>query len=175
MEFVSKIAANHAEWVAIVNSFGEDFYAEDIVQEVYIRIMSYCTEEQLIIDGKINKPYMYFVLRNTYLLMHRGIKPTIISIENAYNIRSDEDLTDMHEAYIRLHDKINTEVKSWHWYDQLVWKVYRESGMSIRQIAKETTISPKSIFVTLKHCKSRVNDAVGDDYKDYINKDYELI
>lgn len=175
MEWITKIAKHHSEWVKIVNSFGEDFYAEDIVQEVYLRIMSYCSEEQVIIDGQVNRPYIYFVLRNTYLMMNRGQKPIITSMDQAYNIKAPEDIIDITEAYLKIQDKINKEVNAWHWYDQKLWNIYRESGMSIRKIAKETTISPKSIFVTLKHCKERINTAVGEDWIDYKNGDYELI
>jgi DNA-directed RNA polymerase specialized sigma24 family protein len=173
--WVTKVVKHHDEWVKIVNSFGEDFYAEDIVQEVYLRIMSYCSESQLIVNDQVNKPYMYFVLRNTFLIMHRGYKPTMTSIDQAYNIRAHEDITAMTEAYLKIQDKIDQEVNSWHWYDQKVWHIYRDTGMSIRKLAKETTISPKSLFVTLKHCKNRIHNSLNEDYQDYINKEYELI
>ena len=47
----SKVAKYHSEWVKVVNTFGEYFYAEDIVQEVYIRLLTYSREEQCIVDG----------------------------------------------------------------------------------------------------------------------------
>jgi hypothetical protein len=97
------------------------------------------------------------------------------SIDQAYNIRAHEDITAMTEAYLKIQDKIDKEVNSWHWYDQKVWHIYRDTGMSIRKLAKETTISPKSLFVTLKHCKNRIHNSLNEDYQDYINKDYERI
>lgn len=175
MKWLNQIAGNHNEWVSIVRSFGEDLYAEDIVQECYIRLLNYSSEEQMIIDGNVNNAYMYFVLRNTYLLMHRGHKPSITPIEQAYSVKADEDGKDRIDAYIKIEEKIQQEVSTWHWYDQKLWKIYRESAMSIRKIAKETNISSKSIFVTLKHCKERIKVAVGEDYQDYINEDFELI
>ena len=33
MEWISKVAKYHSEWVKVVNTFGEYFYAEDIVQD----------------------------------------------------------------------------------------------------------------------------------------------
>jgi predicted DNA-binding protein YlxM (UPF0122 family) len=53
--------------------------------------------------------------------------------------------------------------------------LYKKTGKSIRELSKETTISTKSIFQTLKHCKERLKENVGEDYEDYKNKDYELI
>jgi hypothetical protein len=32
-----------------------------------------------------------------------------------------------------------------------------------------------SIFHTLKKCKDRLKESVGEDYEDFINKDFELI
>ena len=55
------------------------------------------------------------------------------------------------------------------------FEIYRDSGKSLRQLSKETNISVKSIFQTLKHCKQRIKENVGEDYLDYKNKEYELI
>ena len=175
MEWLTKVAKEHKEWVSIVRSFGEDLYCEDIVQEVYIRLLKYSREEKVIVNGQVHRPYMYFVLRNTFLLMQRGDKPTFTPIDQAYGLKSHEDITDKTIAYQKIQDKIQEEVSGWHWYDQKLWSIYRESAMSIRKIAGETKISSKSIFVTLKHCKERIKVAVGEDYEDYINTDFELI
>ena len=47
--------------------------------------------------------------------------------------------------------------------------------MSIRKIAKETNISWVSIFNTLKKCKIDLKHKFGEDYMDFLNKDYERI
>jgi predicted DNA-binding protein YlxM (UPF0122 family) len=57
----------------------------------------------------------------------------------------------------------------------MLFDLYKKTGKSIRELSKETTISTKSIFQTLKHCKERLKENVGEDYEDYKNKDYELI
>jgi len=38
MEWLKIVAKDHKEWVKLVQSFGEDFFAEDIVQESYLRL-----------------------------------------------------------------------------------------------------------------------------------------
>ena len=67
MEWLNKVAKHHKDWVKIVNSFGEYFFAEDIVQETYIMLMKWSSEEKLFKDEQINKAYMYFALKNTFL------------------------------------------------------------------------------------------------------------
>lgn len=165
MHWISNIAKHHNEWVRVVNTFGELFYAEDIVQEVYIRLITYSKEEVCILNGDINRAYMYYVLRNTYLLMNRGNKPTYVSIDNAFNLAANSDT--ILEAYKELENSIDSEVARWHWYDQRVWEVHRDKGMSIRQIANQSKISSKSIFTTLKACKTRIKEATQDQWDNY--------
>ncbi len=61
------------------------------------------------------------------------------------------------------------------WYDQKLFRIYRDEQKSIRQISNETGISVKSIFCTLKYCKERIRQSVGEDYADFLNKEFELI
>ncbi len=51
MEWLNIVAKDHKEWVKVVESFGEDFFAEDIVQEAYLRIYKYCQPENIIKNG----------------------------------------------------------------------------------------------------------------------------
>jgi DNA-directed RNA polymerase specialized sigma24 family protein len=67
MKWLGIVAKHHKEYVSIVNGFGEHFYAEDIVQETYLRILKYCKPEAIITNGNVNKSYVYFVLRNMYI------------------------------------------------------------------------------------------------------------
>jgi DNA-directed RNA polymerase specialized sigma24 family protein len=176
MEWLKIVAKDHKEWVKLVQSFGEDFFAEDIVQESYLRLHKYCKPENIIHDGQINKGFMYFVLRNLYLLHIKSEKKNAMVSLNELAVLKDEpnNLT-KEEAYTRLLSKIHEEVDSWHWYDKQLFTIYKDTDLSIRDIAKETTISSSSIFNTLKNCKSKVRTKFKEDYEDYKNEDYELI
>jgi RNA polymerase sigma factor (sigma-70 family) len=105
----------------------------------------------------------------------------LADVENksAYNplsdVRSNDDLQMIEKKYEIILDKVNTEIKSWHWYDQLLFVHYVQSGKSIRTLAKETKISRDSIFQTLKNCKKKIINVVGEDWQDFKNKDFELI
>jgi predicted DNA-binding protein YlxM (UPF0122 family) len=70
---------------------------------------------------------------------------------------------------------MDSYIEDWHWYDQKLFKLYRDTDMSIRKIAAETGISWVSIFNTLKKCKKDLNDKFNEDYDDYLNGDYERI
>jgi predicted DNA-binding protein YlxM (UPF0122 family) len=73
------------------------------------------------------------------------------------------------EALNELYDKIEREIESWHWYDTMLFKLYRDSGKSMRELEAETKISLTSIFHTIKHCKARINAAISEDYYDVLN------
>ena len=97
-----------------------------------------------------------------------------VNITEAMQVK-DEYEPEVLEAKKRFEIKINEEVKSWHWYDQLLFDLYRTSGMSTRQIEGVTGISFKSVWKTIKTCKDRLKENVGEHYEDLKNQDYELI
>jgi DNA-directed RNA polymerase specialized sigma subunit len=78
-------------------------------------------------------------------------------------------------ATSNIEQMIEDEIESWHWYDAMLFRLYKDSNLSMRQIADKTNISLTSIFHTLKKCKDRLKENVGEDYEDFINKDFELI
>jgi len=176
MEWLKIVAKDHKEWVKLVQSFGEDFFSEDIVQESYIRLYKYCKPENIIQNGQVNKGFMYFVLRNLYLLHIKSEKKNALVSLSGLEVLKDEttDLT-KEEAYSKMLSKVHEEVDSWHWYDKQLFNIYKDTDLSIRDIAKETTISSSSIFNTLKNCKSKIKTKFKEDYEDYKNEDYELI
>ena len=73
-----------------------------------------------------------------------------------------------------IYERIEDEVEDWHWYDKMLWQLYTEDR-TMRELAKDTKISLSSIFHTIKTCKERIKIAVGEDYEDYVNEDYEKI
>ena len=57
----------------------------------------------------------------------------------------------------------------------MLFDLYRNTNMSMREIESATKISLRSIFCTIKNCKDRLKENVHEDYLDYVNEDYELI
>ena len=159
MKWLEKVAEDHKYYIKVVESFGETFLAEDIVQEAYLRMIKYCKPENIISKGKVNKSYVYFVIRNIYIdYLKERDKYDIVSIEHVHHLTSESQEIEKHEAYLTILNKIKEESQTWHWYDKLLFEIYRDSGKSLRQLSKETNISVKSIFQTLKHCKQRIKE-----------------
>lgn len=165
-QWLSIIAKEHKEWINIVNSFGEYDYAEDIVQEMYIVLYKYADPNKIITNGKANRGYIYFTLRTTYYQFY-NLKNKVKKrdIDN-YKIEY-KDTIEEQEAYNDICKMIDDEIEDWHWYDKKLFKLYRDTDMSIRKIAKETGISWVSIFNTLKNCKTKIKNKFQNDWDKY--------
>lgn len=165
-QWLEIVAKEHKFYVEVVKSFGEYNFAEDIVQEMYLRIHKYTSPEKIVKDGQVNKGFIWFVLRNIYVdYCKQRSRITKVDLNEAVLMSEEQNTEAMNELY----DKIEKEIESWHWYDTMLFKLYRDSGKSMRELEAETKISLTSIFHTIKHCKARINAAISEDYYDVLN------
>ena len=172
------VAEQHSEWIKIVHSFGEYNYAEDLVQEMYLALIKYAKPEKIIKDGKANRGYVFFTLRSIfYQYYNKKKKINKVSLDNDEYLIQIPDDTDYQEqeAFYKICKMIDQEAETWHWYDRKLFKLYRDTDLSIRKIAEVTSISWVSIFNTLKNCKEELKEKLFEDWEDYQNKDYGRI
>jgi len=164
---LSKLYNNHNKWLNIVKKLGGGDYSEDIVQEMYLKLSKIELKEQTI------DTFVYYVLRNMTFDLHRK-KSNIfkVDLEDCVFLEYLEDQGK--EELETIYERIEQEVEDWHWYDKMLWQLYTEDR-TMRELAKDTKISLSSIFHTIKTCKERIKIAVGEDYEDYVNEDYEKI
>jgi DNA-directed RNA polymerase specialized sigma24 family protein len=175
MNWIEQVAKHHKEYIKTIKSFGEDFYAEDLVQEMYIRFINKDKQKAVIVNGQVNKYYVYLTLRSLFVDFYRQ-KSRIIKVDLSEVLTLEQiDTLEEHEAFGELLKRVNEETKRWEWYDKMLFDLYRNKNMTMRELQKGTTISLRSIFCTIKNCKERLKENVGEDYLDYVNKDYELI
>jgi RNA polymerase sigma factor (sigma-70 family) len=171
---ITLLAKNHKEWIRLVCSFGEVSYAEDIVQETYIKIISTDAIHKAIINGNINKAFMYVVLRNNVIDYQRS-KGKIHKVELHDRLADDPDEVEKHLALDIVDENIKNEINSWHWYDRDMFLHYMTSGKSQREIASGSKISLSSISNTIVSCKNRIRKAVGEDIEDIYNQEYNYV
>ena len=177
-EWLAKVAERHKEWVAIVKSFGEYDYCEDLVQEGYLTIYKYANEDKVIRNGVVSRGYMYFTLRSLYYQYYNSKrKITKVSIDDdefTIQIPNDSQM-DEQIAFHKICTMIDDHIEGWRWYEKKLFSLYRDSDLSIRGIAAETNISWVSIFNSLKHAKQEIKDKFEEDYLDYKHGDYDRI
>jgi DNA-directed RNA polymerase specialized sigma24 family protein len=153
----------------MVQSFGCPVHlSEDIVQEMYLRMHKYVSKPERIMynETEVNTFFVYITLRNMYADYTKA-KSKISYTDDLPASRYDTDPVERENALAGLVDSIWAEVDTWHWYDKKLFTVYINSGMSMRDLSSETTISLRSIFNTLKNAKERIQTNCKDDYENY--------
>jgi DNA-directed RNA polymerase specialized sigma24 family protein len=175
-QWLAKVAQHHDEWVKVIHTFGEYDYAEDIVQESYIALYKYADADKLLdVYGEVRKGYMYFTLRSLfYQYYNKKKKVNKVNFDDQWELFDDSNIEE-HKAYNDICLLIDEEIKNWDWYDRKLFKLYRDTDLSMRDIAKETNISLISIFNSIKNYKIILKDKFQKDYTDYVENDYNLI
>ena len=177
-DWLRQVAKQHSDWVAIVRSFGEYTYAEDLVQEAYLALIKYANEEKLIKNGKVSRGYMFFTLRSLYYQYYnkkKRIDKVSLDDEENYIQVPYEDNIEENEAFHKICNLVDNVSDEWSWYDRKLWKLYSRTDMSMRKLASETKISWVSIYNSLKHLKKDIREKLDEDWQDYKNKDYDKL
>jgi DNA-directed RNA polymerase specialized sigma24 family protein len=154
-----------------------DDTANEVVQEMYIRLSKYVDEPERIMfnEHEINTYYVYVTMRNIYLTSLQRKNRTVQYIEIKDNRDYEEADIEREKALQKVVDNIKKRVDTWYWYDKKLWEIHFERQMSMRAIASATTISLSSIFNTLKSNKNKIREEFGEDIEDLNNKDYDRI
>lgn len=195
-EALRLLALHHHEFIAAARAlYGNDSrvknYAEDYVQEAYLKLSKYDNLYQRIINekGKATKGYMFFCLRSIILNDFKKVRtPKFQFIGTQYDIAERllmnpafenlfEDSIDPYiEAITKIEDKIYKILKEkLEWFDFELFRVYMTSGKSSRTLAKETGLGVQTIYLSLKKSKALLAEYLDEDYLDLINGDYSKI
>jgi len=154
MEFLAEVAKHHTKYISYVKKMGVRDDAEDIVQEMYIRLTKYTTAEKCITKGKVNVHYIWRILYSLANDYHRAsgkIKKVDLDAVNSLSIEQED--SQMEEAYERIVNKLilsldKLDENDTYAYNKELFVLYADSLMSMRKLAAETKISLTSIFHT---------------------------
>lgn len=173
---VEKLYEKHNKWVSIVRKLDSKYeFPEDIVSDFYEQMLYYATPSMLKDDGEVNEAYAYISLRNMFIkaLKDDSKIPTVRLEDKHLNIELEDD--EEREAYERVCKIVEDETANWDWHERELFDTYFTSGMSLRQMGEELGTSWTSIYYVLKHSKEKIRDVLLEDYKDFVNGDYDLI
>ena len=191
---LKELSKRNDEWIKIAYSICKDKHlSKDLVQKMYMRMRKYITDpEKIKKDGKINSLYVYVTIKNLfYQYKNKKNKNKFIEYKdfdsydesNTYEFNTDYtssyeddvDILNMEKANKIIMDNIENEIKTWHWYDEKLFRLYYFTNKSLRQIASETKISLTSIYNSCKNYKEIIENKFGEDILDFFNKDYDKI
>lgn len=166
MNLLALLAARHNDWLTMARSFGlatQD--AEDLVQDMYIKMYNFTTAEKIQYNDDINTFYVYVTLRNLFYDNKKAEVPKV-SIDLIRNLAEEEEQYDK-EALEILINEISQCVEDLHWYDKKIFEIYYGRGETIRQLSKGSKISSSSIFNTIKNVRETIKAKCEEEYKDY--------
>lgn len=159
-EILSRLYRKHTSWVLMAERMMPLYYsmtAEDVVQEVYLKIYQELRDKKLksttiIIDGQPNYAIVYLRIRNIIADMMRSEKsstPLTTDIE-------DKEVESAAEFY----EKIDGVVENFQWFHKKLFKLYSKEFRSIRKLSNATKISYKTVFKTVKECKEEIRKQI---------------
>ena len=148
------VAKKHKEWIKIVISFGCDKeIAEDIVQEMYIKIQLKLEKGLDIMYGKeINYYYIFKTLKSLfYDLKRKGKNITIVNIEDNINDFNTEMVINYDSEY----EKITDSLSEMYWYNRKVFEIIN-GGEKIAELSRKSGIPYYSLYNTYNKVKSKL-------------------
>ena len=107
------IAQKHKDWVNIARSFGAKTEAEDMVQEMYIRLDKYIKPDQ-----KISTSFVWITLRNIYFDF---LKKEPITFELDKTVSEAICETESIIAYEELNKRVRDELNNVDWFDKMIF------------------------------------------------------
>lgn len=157
----------HDDWIRLALSLGAGSMAQDIVQDMYIKVIEKYDDqpEKIIRDGRLNTYFIYVVLRNMIFDEHRKKAKDVVmyldkNVQDWMNQIPDTPYNYQQDADIELRlECAQEEIKNWHWYNQKLWNTYHQQNITMRKLSKETTISLSSIFNTIKNGRQSIKKA----------------
>ena len=152
-EFLKLAYEKHNDWISIVLSFGcNPAVAEDIVQEVYIKL------DRLLDNGldatygdEVNYYYVYKQLRGTYVNFIKQkdkIKMQYIE-EMGVPEKEIEEAEDDKYDVLQLMKSLDKELEQLYWYDKKVFEIIM-GGKKIAELSRDTDIGYYSLYNTFR-------------------------
>tara|TARA_R100000544_G_scaffold36752_1_gene25699 strand:- start:125 stop:622 length:498 start_codon:yes stop_codon:yes gene_type:complete len=157
------IAKKHDTWVDIVCTFGcTKRVAEDLVQEMYIKIQLSLEKGKLDIMYKdeINYYYIFKTLKTLFIDLKRKSKNiTVIDLDEHI-----ENFGDTYYAYNEVnfdesYKQVQDELKKMFWYDRKVFEIIND-GESIADFSRNTNIKYYVLHWTYKKVKERLKKLI---------------
>ena len=140
---------NFKKHVKIAQSLGAGMYAQDVVQEAYIKCLN---------NNNLNEGYIILAIRSVAFDLFR-VNKKIKKVELQDNIIIEDEPI---ETYPTKYIEVEHLLEDVHWYDKEVFRIYCQEIKSIRKLAKATRIGEKTIFKSITLCKNKLKESLKD-------------
>ena len=154
---ITLLAQDHDKWVRIAKSFGANSDAEDMVQDMYLKIDSWkgkYNKTLMFNDTEVNYYFVFKVLRNMFLDKTKKKKVVIYSDE----IYKEPYVLNGGFEYDEFLQEVKDEIKKWHLYEIKIYELIFLEGWNMSQLAEKSGIDYHSIRRTVLKIKKMLNE-----------------
>tara|TARA_R110002051_G_scaffold13774_1_gene45501 strand:- start:91 stop:660 length:570 start_codon:yes stop_codon:yes gene_type:complete len=180
------IAKQHNAWVGyLINNGCPSSIAEDIVQEMYIKIHKSCATAQKIMfnDDEVNHGYIRVTLMNLYRDYYRSkSRFTVVSLDDneveAKKLQQEEyhkavdaeiELIKENQSDIDFLKRIARAIDSFEdSYNRNAARTYFLSDLTLREVSELSGISLTSLFNSVKHYKAMLVSELGNELTEHL-------
>lgn len=158
---IKNLYLKHKTWIKIVKSFGcNSSIAEDIVQEMYIKIILKIKEGLDIKynENEINYFYIFRTLNSLYIdLMRKNRNIYKMDIEHISEklLASKVFILEQELDYEEKYNLVKKELDKLYWYDKKVFEIIN-GGESIASLSRKTHIAYYSLYNTYTKVKIKL-------------------
>tara|TARA_R110000782_G_scaffold258571_1_gene348259 strand:- start:335 stop:832 length:498 start_codon:yes stop_codon:yes gene_type:complete len=157
-DVIHKLYMKHPTWVLMAERMTPLFYsltAEDVVQEVYLKIFEELKKNKLkistiIVDDKVKYSIVYLRMRNIVVDMMRSEKQTL-----PINIQIEDKQV---ESEAEFYEKIDNVINGFDWFHKKLFTLYTKKYQSIRDLSKDTKISYMTVWRHVEKCKNEIRN-----------------
>jgi hypothetical protein len=187
-EALRLLSKHHLEYIKMAKAIAGNNrevrnYAEDFVQDAYLRLSKYDDlYDKIVKNGKVSKGYMFFTLRS--VILNKIKKKSNLDydyigddydFEEVYNIiDSGIDLESVAREALEI-KMYNVLKENSNWWDYKLFVKYVESGKSFRRLSEESGIGVRTIYLSIKRSKIVIAEHLYEDYLDFVNGDFDRI
>lgn len=154
---ITLLAQDHDKWVRIAKSFGANSDAEDMVQDMYLKIDSWkgkYNKTLMFNDTEVNYYFVFKVLRNMFLDKAKKKKVVIYSDE----IYNEPYVLNGGFEYDEFLQEVKDEINKWHLYEIRIYELIFLEGWNMSQLAEKSGIDYHSIRRTVLKIKKMLNE-----------------
>ena len=152
----------HHTWLiqCSYNLTGNNLEAENLVQDLYLRLLEIDNIQKLIYKNDINVYYLYKMLRSMFLNNQKKTINTSSINENLFDIADEEYDIEADIEWEKMLKLTNEALNNTYWFDQNLLKVYLQENHSIQSLHDVTGISNSTIWTSMKKTKSHIRNYV---------------
>lgn len=152
----------HNTWLLQVayNFTNDKDNAEELVQDLYLKMMEIKDITKIMYKNDINLFYLYKMLRSIHL---NGLKKQTNHLpidDDLLNLSADEYSYDADSEFEQMLALSNEALDSMHWFDAKLLRVYLDDNHSIQSLHDATGISNSTIWTSMKKTKQYVKEYV---------------